>query len=393
MNILMVLEGVFPQDERVEKEIASLRGKGHNVRIATYSFNPLPFKEEFEGYIIYRRRLSKFLYKVSAAALVLPFYFSFWRKYLRNIYSEWKFDAIHVHDLPLAKMGYEFKRDFGTRFVADQHEFYSNWIVKTAHYNSFPGKIIKLLSNWKKYEYRYLQQADLICTVEQPLKDLYIRLHRLEPEKIVVIPNTPLKKIYGKKIRKREDKAFILFYCGGLDILRGLETPIRSLLILKDKIPNIKISLVGKVNKHFDPIAYAGELGLAKHIEFRGWVHYHDLPDEIDESDICFFTPPANRNEINNTIATKIYQYMAREKPVIVGQASYMKEFIEKNGIGISIDEKSPEEFAGAVLKIYESPELGKEFSSNARKKVDNYYWENTVKALEDFYANATLVN
>lgn len=389
MNILMVLEGVFPQDERVEKEIVSLREKGHDVRIATYSFISLPFSEEYEGYTIYRKRLSKFLYKLSAATLVLPFYFAFWRKYLLTIYKEWKFDAIHVHDLPLAKLGYEFKRDFGTYFVADQHEFYSNWIVKAAHYNKLPGKIIKLLSNWKKYEYSYLHKADLICTVEQPLKELYIKLHQLDSEKIVVIANTPLKKIYSKKKRRREDESFILFYCGGLDILRGLETPIRALLLLKDIIPNIKISLVGKVNKHFDPIAYAKDLGLEKHIEFRGWVHYNNLPEEIDESDICFFTPPANRDEINNTIATKIYQYMAREKPVIVGQAIYMKKFVEKNGIGISIDEKRPEEFARAVLKIYETPDLGKEFSANAREKVDAYYWENTVKALEDFYSKA----
>ena len=51
----MVLENIFPQDERVEKEIASLMEEGHEIRIATYSFDPAAFSEVYQGYTIYRR--------------------------------------------------------------------------------------------------------------------------------------------------------------------------------------------------------------------------------------------------------------------------------------------------------------------------------------------------
>ena len=284
----MLLEGVFPQDERVEKEIASLLAAGHEVRIATYAFQSTDFSEEYNGYTIYRKKLSKLMYKFGAAILVLPFYFSFWKKYVKRIADTWDFDAIHIHDLPLAKIGAYYQKR-GKYFVADQHEFYSDWIVKTAHYNTIPGKVIKLLSNWRKYEYTCLHSADLVCTVESPIKKLYTTIHGLPEEKIIVIPNTPLKAIYDVEVQPRKDDRFILFYCGGMDLLRGLEVPIRSLMKLKEQIPNIMISLVGKVNKHFDPIQYAEKLGVADHIEFRGWVHYSDLPKEIDNSDICFF--------------------------------------------------------------------------------------------------------
>lgn len=389
MKILMLLENTFPQDERVEKEISSLIEMGHELRIATYSFKPTSFTEEYNEYIIYRKRISSLMYKFGAAILVLPFYFSFWRKYIKQIFADWEFDAIHIHDLPLAKIGHEWQKKHNILFIADQHEFYSNWIIKTAHYNTFTGRIIKKLSNWQAYERKYLGKADLVCTVEQPIKDLYLQKYRLPSDKIVVIPNTPLKSIYNKKPAARKDDAFILFYCGGLDILRGLENPIRALSSLKDNIPGIRIALVGKVNKHFDPLKLAEDLGLNEYVEFRGWADYRDLPDEIDQSDICFFTPPANRDEINNTIATKIYQYMAREKPVIVGQAKYMKEFIEKNEIGFAIDENDPDSFADAVLKIYSSEELRNKFAANAKNKMEEYYWETTVKPLTDFYAGS----
>jgi len=390
----MVLEGFFPQDERVEKEIASLLTEGHEVRIATYAFKRAHYKEEYSGYVIYRKRLSRLMYKFSAAILVLPFYFNFWRSYIRNIYEEWPFDAVHIHDLPLARLGKELKEKKGLVFVADQHEFYSDWIGKTAHYNSIPGRIIKYFSNWRKYEYNNLMEADLVCTVEKPIKGLYVKLHGIDEDRIIVLPNTPLKSVYSVNPKERSDQNFILFYCGGLDVLRGLKTSIHALVELKQVIPEIKLSLVGKSNKHFDVFAIAASLGVSDNIDFRGWVHYRDLPNEIDKSDICFFIPPSNRDEINNTIATKIYQYMARGKPVIVGKARYMKEFVEENRIGISINEDSPREFAEAVLKMYNSPDDLKKFGENAKANIEHYYWEKTVSDLLRFYrAKETWLN
>lgn len=386
MKILMVLENVFPQDERVEKEISSLMNAGHEVRIATYSFKESVFEESYMGYTIYRKQLSSLMYKFGAAILVLPFYFNFWRVYLNSIFSNWNFDAIHIHDLPLAKLGYEFQRKKGLLFVADQHEFYSNWIIKTAHYNTFFGRVINRLSNWPRYEKRYLSEADLVCTVEEPLRTLYISDRNLDPEKVVVIPNTPLKSIYKAEAKPTSTEHFNLFYCGGLDILRGLDIPIQALQILREKIPEIRMLLVGKTNKHFDPIKRAAEFGVNDLVEFRGWVDYRDLPYEIDQSNICFFTPPANRDEINNTIATKIYQYMARGKPIIVGAARYMKEFVEEHEIGLVIDENSSESFADAVLQIYRSPELRNFFSKNALTNIEAHYWEKTVIKMLAFY-------
>jgi glycosyltransferase involved in cell wall biosynthesis len=382
----MLLEGVFPQDERVEKEIASLVEAGHELRIATYAFDDTPVEETYGAYTIYRKKISRLMYKLGAAILVLPFYFNFWRKYVSNIYQMWKFDAIHIHDLPLARLGVELKRKQGIRFIADQHELYSSWIVQTAHYNTKTGKVVSALSNWENYERKCLKEADLICTVEEPLKRIYIEKHGLNPDLIKVIPNTPLRSIYQVKAREEEHQEFRLFYCGGMDILRGIDTVIRALPGLRKEIPEISLVLVGKKSKHFDPQQLADSLGVGDLVEFRAWVDFRELPYEIDRGDVCFFTPPADREEIHNTIATKIYQYMARGKPTIVGSARYMKEFVESSEIGLAVDEKNPESFAGAVLQLYRDPKLYKRYSENARKKIESLYWDETVKKLVAFY-------
>lgn len=386
MRILMVLENAFPQDERVEKEIASLLGVGHEVRIATYAFEKSPFEETYQGYTIYRKHISGLMYKLGAAILVLPFYFIFWKTYVMRIYREWSFDAIHIHDLPLARLGVELKQKRGVQFIADQHELYSSWIVKTAHYNTLTGKLVRMMSNWNKYERNCLLEADLVCTVEEPLRSIYIEKHGIESGKVIVIPNTPLRTIYQVEAKQEPSEYFKLFYCGGMDILRGLDTVICALPLLRQQIPEIRLVLVGRKSKHFDPQQLADSMGVGDLIEFRDWVDYRLLPHEIDRGDICFFTPPADREEIHNTIATKIYQYMARGKPVIVGSARYMKEFVEHHEIGLAVDEKQAEAFSDAVLRMYRDPELYKRFSHNALEKTEQFFWEETIKKLVDYY-------
>ena len=385
----MVLEKAFPQDERVEKEIGSLLGAGHDVRIATYSFKERDFEDSSLGYTIYRKKISHLKYKLGAAILVFPFYFNFWRKYVWRIYKEWEFEAIHIHDLPLARLGVEMKRKNGVRFIADQHELYSSWIIKTAHYNTLTGKLVGVMSNWKQYERKCLLEADLVCTVEEPLRSIYIERYGIGSGKVIVIPNTPLRSMYQIKSKHVPDDKYRLFYCGGMDILRGLDMVIRALPLLREEIPQLRLVLVGRKNKHFDPQQFADSLGVGNLLEFRGWVDYGELPHEIDRSDVCFFTPPADREEIHNTIATKIYQYMARGKPVIVGTARYMKEFVEQLEIGLVIDEQKPDSFANAIIKLYRDPDLALKLAENAAKAIRQFYWEETIKDLLNYYKSA----
>jgi glycosyltransferase involved in cell wall biosynthesis len=392
MNILMLLDGEFPPDDRVEKEALSLIAEGHQVGIACYTRKDRPAFESYKGIQLYRMPISGLEYKLSAACLVLPFYFRIWRKFVSQIFKNQRFDVIHVHDLPLASVGYFFKKRYQMKLVCDQHEFYSNWIIHTAHYNTPLGKIVKALSNWKSYEKKYLALADLVITIEEPLRSSYLNEVGLSPEKVICLPNTPSGKIFESKIFDPELLArfqdrFVLFYAGNIDILRGLDVAVRALPLLKKEIPNVLLLLVGKIVKPYNPIGLAEKLGVGEHLHFDGWSPIEKLPSYIQASSLCLFTPPANREEINRTIATKIYQYMQLNKPVIVGQAKMMKEFVESRGIGYVVDETSPEGFAQTVLEYYRNKEQeDRRITANCIQAKENFIWEKSVQRLLDKY-------
>lgn len=386
MKVLMLLENPFPPDPRVEKEILSLVNAGHYVYLLCVEYGNLPEIEKREGWEIHRLHVSKSYFdKIRVTFLAFPLYFNFWRKVVRGFVKEYAIDLIHVHDLPLSKVALEQRKQCGVKVVLDQHEFFSNWIVETSYMNSFAGKIIRLFSDFKKYEKKSLEAADVVITVAEPLREIYLKEYDIQPERLLMIPNTPTRRIFNRENIKQEiinryEKDFVMFYAGGIDSLRGIDTAIEALSLIKKDIPNAKIVLGGKLTKEYDYTVAARKFGVEDAIDFVGWIDESDLPSYIVASKLCFFTPQANREEINNSIATKNYQYAMMHCPQIVSKAKLISEYVEKNGYGYSVADAH--EFAEKARMLLDSnPSSNLSFNKEGLN-----VWEDTVRPLTDYY-------
>jgi glycosyltransferase involved in cell wall biosynthesis len=398
MNILMILDAEFPPDDRVEKEALSLIREGNRVFLLCLNYGGSDNSENYKNIEITRIRIKRPLRnKLQATYLVLPFYRMVWKRFIHKMVRKNSIDIIHIHDLPLSDIAIKLRRKYPVKIVCDQHEFYSNWIVNTAHYNTLAGKIVKALSNWGNYEKKYLRQADLVITVEEPLKDIYISETKLQENKIVPLPNTPSASLFNPKVSdpgildKYKDN-YVLFYAGRIDRLRGINTIIESLPLLKDSIPDLKFVFAGNfTKKYYDPIRHIESLGVKEYTEYLGWVPLVRLPFYIAASNICLHVPPNISAEVNSSIATKIYQYVLMNKPIIVGQAKLMREFVENNYIGLVIKDSDPGDLAEKIIKLHSSPSLTAEFENNTKKIAEKYSWESTSRPFLEFYQKLSL--
>lgn len=393
MKILMLLDGEFPPDERVEKEAISLINEGNNVSILCLNYSNQATEESYKGIHIHRKKINRSIRnKLLGTYLITPFYRIIWRRSILKLLAKFPADIIHIHDLPLSDIGVRFGKSRGLKVVCDQHEFYSNWIVNTAHYNTFTGTIVKSFSNWKRYEKTNLRKADLVITVEEPLRKIYISEVGINPEKIIVTPNTPSVSVFNQQqidqdIIEKYRENFMIFYAGHLDILRGIDTVIESLPLLRDSIPGLKFVFAGQfTEKYYNPLKYIEKLGVADLTEYLGWKPLSILPSYIAASDVCIHVPPAISLEVNSSVATKIYQYIVMWKPVIVGQARMMRQLVEDNRIGMSIKESDPQDLADKIKLLYTTPSLLKEYSENARKIAPKYTWEETSRSFTECY-------
>jgi len=396
LKIGMVLDRDFPPDDRPEKEALSLINNGFEVYLLCYTSTNKPRHENYKGIQITRFTINDKLHKkLSAAYLVLPFYKWIYTKHVNKFVQDNNLDALHIHDLPMSDVVWKMAKKCNLLFVCDQHEYWSNWIGKTYHYNTAIGKIVKFFSNWKKYENRYLKRAHLVITVSERLRQIYIDDVGISPEKIITIPNTPSQKVFNRNnidqtIVKKYEDSFMIFYAGVIDVLRGIDLIVNAVAELKDKIPNIRLVLAGRFAKGCNVMELAESLGISGFIDYVGWLQVEELPSYMSASKICAFTPPADTSaEINNTIVTKIYQYVAMERPIVVSSAKMMKEYIIENGLGISLDVHSSEHFVEKILHLYNNySEIKKNVEINSQKLINkgDIFWDHTVQKMSNWY-------
>ena len=385
IKVLMLLDNEFPYDVRVEKMLMSMKEHSISVDLLNCTKTGKKSYENYKGIDIYRWQLSKLMYKFSVPSIILPFYFNKWNKEVDKRFSETKYDIIYINDLPLSSVGYRAKQKYGCKLVNDQHEYYSNWINHTAHYNKGVGKIIKALSSWSAYEKNYLSKSDLLVTVSSKLRELYIKNINLSENKIISIPNTPNKKIlsYPKELPSLDKfkENYIIFYVGGIDILRGTDVAINAMPDIIKKIPNAKLVIAGPINKNYDFHGVINNAKMNNYVDYLGSLSQVELASYIERANICFFVPPPLSEEINNTIVTKIYQYAAQKKPIIISEVKMMRDFVVNNGLGLSISNNSSLQFAENVFKIYTG-----EFKVNESATLNDIFWEDTVSPIIEWY-------
>lgn len=396
IKVGMILDINFPPDDRPEKEALSLIEAGYEVYLLCVSTSDKPLRENYKGIHITRIKFNSYIRKkLSSAYLVLPFYRWIWREHLRSFIRENKINILHVHDLPLSDIAIEFGKELNLKIVCDQHEYWSNWIGTTAHYNTFLGKIVKRLSNWKEYERKYLRQADLIITVTEPLRKAYIERVGIEPKRILTIPNTPSGRYFNPQnideniIDQYRDK-FVIIYAGVMSITRGLEYIIKSLKELEESIPNILFLLAGRSSRKCDPLLMAQQERVTHLIDFVGWIPVEKLSSYIAAANIGVFTPTnLDNDEINKTIATKVYQYAAMHLPIIVSKVKMMREFVEDNELGFAVDVDDNNDFINAVKKIHSDyKKIKSRVTQNSQElfKSTPIFWEDSIKPMLDFY-------
>ena len=190
----MVLETGFPPDIRVEKEALSLIRGGHEVHIATVhsgkgNTGGKVTTELINGIIVHRKYIPGLTAKSAVGALVFPLYFRFWRKYLQSLFQQFRYNIVHIHDLPLTGIGRKLADRTGIKLISDQHENYPALLEISAHTKKLLGRLLHSDKQWRKFEKEALSRSDRVIAVIEEMKERLIK-QGLAEEKITVVSNT-----------------------------------------------------------------------------------------------------------------------------------------------------------------------------------------------------------
>lgn len=156
----------------------------------------------------------------------------------------------------------------------------------------------------------------------------------------------------SKKINDNIDSDFSVIYAGNIGIAQGLETVIEAAKLIK--LENIKIRIVGDGVCKTDLISLAE--GVSDKIVFHDAVSKEELVEFIKKSSVCL-VPLKNINLFRSAIPSKIFEYMACSKPIILGVRGEAKKIISKAKCGIYVEPENPTILAKAILSYYVNQE------------------------------------
>ncbi len=381
----MVLDREFPPDIRVENEIEALSEAGFEVHIACFTKENKK-KYEFSNNIhIHRKKISEIIFKTSVGCLKFPIYFNFWRSFIQGLFKKYNFKVIHIHDLPLAQIGYEFKSKYGVKFILDLHENWPAYLRMAAHTKSIFGKFLSNDSEWIRYESEMCNNADNIITVVDEARHRLVKAG-VQGKKIAVVSNTLNLTHFSLPKIKQDPNIFTIVYAGGINKHRGLQNIIRGLQFIDKGAKKLQFIILG-VGSYLNELKKISKnIGVYNMIDFIGWVPYVEMQKYILKSDLCVI-PHEKNDHTDSTIPHKLFQYMFAGKPVISSNCNPITRILNECKCGYVYKFNDPNDFAVKVSEIYNNNELYIKMSKNGRACVENKYnWEKDKEYLLSIY-------
>lgn len=399
MKILMSLAGqYFPPDIRVEKEARTLLQAGHEVFLLCENRKDGLSEETVDGMKVLRIKRSppgfwRRIWNASCCRIYSPL----WRKSLAHIVEQEKIEALHIHDLPMVKMGLSVAQEFSIPLVADMHENYPIYVQVGRHNRNLRNRLLITIVDpvwvWKLVERHCLKRADRVIAVSDESREHFVQDCDVPSDKATVVMNAedpenlcsiPIKD----SIVKKYQSYFTISYIGGFSHHRGIQTAITAMPEIVREIPNARLLLVGSGTYENELRTLAQEKEVAQAVEFTGHQPFSLVPSYVAASQVCLI-PYIFSAQTDASSPHKLFQYMAMGKPVIVSSMRSLGRVISETGAGLVFTAGDPVALAEAVIKLYKDKSLALRMGEAGEKAVrEKYSWAAEGIKLIELYKN-----
>ena len=343
------------RDPRVWKEAESLKNAGYDVSIIGVRGKDLPHYEKIIGIEVFRcfagwhSRVSPLFYTVFA----LP----------RAVAVRSK--VYHSHDLSTLLVGYIGAKINNAKLIYDSHEL----CVEMSH------GIKK--SIWRLLEQILIKQCNFVLTVNKSIaKELATRYNTKMPT--ILLNAAPYKKL----AKKKNNYPYRIVYEGIYAKDRSLDKIIEAAPYIRNGI----LVFIGEGTEERSLKKLCDKLKVNERVRFLRPIPREKLISFISSCDIGLAI--YSKDSLNNFYATpnKLFEYIMAGIPIIGSNFPEMKNIIEGEGIGLTVDPDNPVEIASSINKLIEDEFRYNEMQKNLERARQKYNWEREEKKLIELY-------
>lgn len=295
-----------------------------------------------------------------------------------------KYDAIQVRDMSVtALIGLVIARLKGVKFFYWLSYPQSEGQINRARGRGFKGGMRfwfplmqGIFGKWLLYKV-VLPRADHVFVqslqMQLDIEKKGIPLYKITPISMGV--DTELSS--SGNIKPANDKCLegkrVLVYLGTLDRVRQIEILFQMLLLIKYKIPNIFLVVVGDTQdgEHLDWLKREVERkGLVNHILWTGWLSTQKAWSYVRSAEIGL-SPFPRGFLLDSASPTKAIEYMALGLPVIVNDNPEQEQVIKDSGAGLCV-KLDPNMFAESVIKLLNDDFLRRKMGDDGQRYIQH---------------------
>lgn len=387
-KVLMLVENYIPWDKRVFNEAKTLTKDGYKVTIIALRNNNQKFVEWLDGVKVYRlptfelfkkswNPKSSFFKKLFFSLLsVIGYLFEYLyftlSSLLLSIYILFKdgFDCVHAHNPPdtLFVIG-AFYKILGKKYVFDHHDLSPELYL--SRYRKEKSLIYKILLTIEKIN---LKLANIIIATNISYKEIEIERGGISRNKVYVVRNgpDPNKLMPGEPdYNLRNLNKSILAYAGVMGPQDGVDYLLRSLYHLINNLnrKDFYCIIIGTGDDLDNLKSLSRDLQLDDYVLFTGFIPDKDYHRYMSTADICLSPDPLSPlNDISTWI--KVLDYMSFGKPIVSFDLKETRYSAQESAIYVPPNDEV--EFARAIAKLMDNPEVRDKMGEFGRKRVEN---------------------
>jgi glycosyltransferase involved in cell wall biosynthesis len=376
LKICMVVLSSYFGDARVRRYVDALLEKGARVDVLSVRFktkNRLAKKGDLRIFEVPVIRGDRGLagYAVEYGTGLLTF-----GACLLWLHMRTRYDVIHVHNMPdFLVFAALIPRLLGAKVILDIHDPMPEFFM-SKYQASDDSAAVRAM---RLQERLSVGMAHAVITASPRFKESLVR-RGISDNKVTTVMNIPDKTLFDKSLYPRKDRApgdtFVLLYPGTIAPRYGLAVAIRAVGMLKARIPNIRLVLVGRQVDYVAELRrLAAELGVSELVQIKSPVAVTEIPRLMSEADVGLY-PGLPDPHMSIATPTKVLEYATMGLPIVASRLKVLEDIFTDSEL-LFVTPGEPREMADAIMRLFENPDLATQLVNSLNRGFGRAYsWD-----------------
>jgi glycosyltransferase involved in cell wall biosynthesis len=206
-----------------------------------------------------------------------------------------------------------------------------------------------------------------VTCVSEGIESTLSQDFEIEEEKVIIIPNGYPSTLL--QFPPHYDEIRDLVTIGNLRKEKDPMTLLKSIELIRKKLPNIILHWIGEGNLRKDMMKYIKGQNLEEHIHLLGVLPHKKAIEILSNADVFVMS------STKEGLPTALIEAMALAKPVVVTKVGGIPDLITNGVNGILVAPYDSEAMSQAIQQLANSLDLARGLGQSARERVAGLNW------------------